>query len=65
MFSEEGATQEMIALALAVVAFVYVVLKVTGIRLFKRNRPTSNVVVGGRLQKGLDRASGRGSDRVG
>jgi hypothetical protein len=63
MFSEGGATQELIALGVAVLAFVYLAWKVFGSTIERKKKPTGGVVLGGRLKRGLD--SARRRDDVG
>lgn len=58
MFSETGIAQEIAALLVAALAFVYLVHKIGGWpRLAKKPKPP--VVVGGRLARGLRAASHR------
>lgn len=55
MFSEAGFAQEVVALAAAAAAFVFMVHRITGWPR-RRKKPTANVVLGSRLERGLARA---------
>lgn len=59
MFSDAGILQEVLALAIAVLAGAYVVFKVVGLpkRWRASKPPETPVVVGDRLQRALDRVA--------
>ncbi|MEQ9496675.1 MAG: hypothetical protein RIT81_07450 [Deltaproteobacteria bacterium] len=56
MFSDAW-VQELVALVVAGIAFVYMVHKITGWP--RRKKPTANVVMGSRLERGLKNANKR------
>jgi hypothetical protein len=64
MFSDEGLLQELVAVAIAAIAFLYMVQKLSGWpRLTKKRAPEPPVVIGDRLARGLEAAERRNESR--